>query len=184
MVNTRSRTIRNTPSDINGTDRYSDTESETSFPEVLSRDLIREFDNGDLLNGRNDNERSIVDQRFFEMNKQITELTNIVLMLTEKISSSNREGNNLNTVSIGHETRSDMVTGASTSNTQTQTNPQRPPTSQYPQPSTNQIEYIVTEIHHLRDTMSDNVQHPKIPQTQVPLFRGNRKNITSLKTSW
>ena len=76
MVNTRSRTIRNTPSDINGTDRYSDTESETSIPEVLSRDHIREFDNGDLLNGRNDNERSIVDQRFSEMNKQITELTN------------------------------------------------------------------------------------------------------------
>ena len=41
------------------------------------------------------------------MNRQITELTNLVLTLTEKISSSNREGNNLNTVSIGHETRSD-----------------------------------------------------------------------------
>ena len=33
----------------------------------------------------------------------------------------------------------------------------------------------MTEIHHLRDTMSDNVQHPKILHTQVLLFRGNIK---------
>ena len=42
------------------------------------------------------------------MNKQITELTNLVLVLTEQISSSNREGNDVNTVSIGHETRFDI----------------------------------------------------------------------------
>ena len=148
MVNTRSQTARNTSSNMNGTDRYSDTESEGRVPEVLTRDQMREFDNGNLLhsrNERNQTERLTVNQRFSEMNKQIIELTNLVLVLTEKLFSSNREGNDLNTVSIGHETSSDMVTGASTSNAQT--NPQRPSTSQYPQSSTNQIEDIVTEIH-------------------------------------
>ena len=96
---------------------------------------MREFDNGNLLNGRRETERLTVYQRFSEVNKQITELRNLVLILTEKISSSTREGNDINTGSIGQETRSDMVTGASTSNTQT--NPQRPSTSPYPQSSTN-----------------------------------------------
>ena len=74
---------------------------------------MNEFDNGNLLDYRNESERHTVNQRFNEMNKQITELTNLVLASTEKISSndkissSNREGNDLNTVSIGHETRSD-----------------------------------------------------------------------------
>ena len=107
---------------MNGTDRYSDTESEGSVPEVLTKDQMREFDDGKLLHSRNETERLTVNQRFSEINKQITELTNLVLVLTEKISSSNKEGNDLNTVSIGHESRSDMVTGASTSNAQT--NPQ------------------------------------------------------------
>ena len=44
------------------------------------------------------------------MNRQISELTNLVLALTEKISSSNREGNELNTVSNSHEARSDTTT--------------------------------------------------------------------------
>ena len=42
--------------------------------------------------------RDTVNQRFFDMNRQIIKLTNLVLALTEKISSSNREGNELNTV--------------------------------------------------------------------------------------
>ena len=92
---------------MDGLDRYSDTESESSIPEVLTRDQIREFDNGNILHGRNEPEQLTVNQRFSEMNKQITELRNLVLILTEKISSSNREGNDLNTVSVGHGTRSD-----------------------------------------------------------------------------
>ena len=90
-------------------DRHSDTESESSIPEVLTRDHIREFDDGNLLHSTNGPEQLSVNQRFSEMNSQITELTNLVLILTEKISSSNREGNDLNTVSIGHETRSDKA---------------------------------------------------------------------------
>ena len=92
---------------MNGTDRHSDTESEGSVPGVLTRDQTREFDNGNLLHSRNEVERLTVNQRVSEMNKQIIELTNLVLVFTEKISSSKREGNDLNTVSIGHEIRSD-----------------------------------------------------------------------------
>ena len=66
-----------------------------------------------------------------------------------------------------------MVTGVQTNNAQT--NPMRTSTSQYPQSFAHQIDDIVTEIQHLRDTMTDSVQHPKILHTQVPLFRGNRK---------
>ena len=65
-----------------------------------------------------------------------------------------------------------MVTGAPTTNYLP--NPLRQHTSQYPQPSAYQFDDIVTEIHHLWNTMTDTVQHPKILQTQVPLFRGNR----------
>ena len=88
-------------------DRHSDAESEDSLPDVLTRDQINDFNAGDLLNYRNDTERHTVNKRFSKANKQISELTNLVLALTEKISSSNREGIGLNTVSNDHETRSD-----------------------------------------------------------------------------
>ena len=110
MVNTRSQTARNISRNISGTDRYSDAESEDSVPDVVTREQMSEFDNSDLLNSRNMVEQRTVNQRFSEMNKQITELTNLVLVLTEKNTSSNREGNGLNTISTGHETRSDSFT--------------------------------------------------------------------------
>ena len=58
-------------------DRSRDTESEDSVPDILTRDQMNKFD------------------MFSEMNMQIRELTNLVLALTEKTSSSNREGNGL-----------------------------------------------------------------------------------------
>ena len=107
MVNTRSQLARNNSVNMNGMDGNSDAESENSLPEILTSDQINQFHNGDLLNDRNTNERHTVNQRFSEMNKKSSEVTNLVLALTEKISSSNREENELNTVPIGHETRSD-----------------------------------------------------------------------------
>ena len=71
-----------------------------SVPDVLTREQMNEFDNRDLLDLRKEIERRTVNQRFSELNKQTLELTNLVLVLTEKISSSKREGNELNTVSI------------------------------------------------------------------------------------
>ena len=89
-------------------DRHSDSESECSIPEVLTREQIIEFNDGDVLNYQNNSGRDSVNQRFSDMNRQINELTNLVLALTEKISSSNRgnrEGNELNTVSNNYEAR-------------------------------------------------------------------------------
>ena len=77
-------------------DRTSDNESEASFPDVLSRDQMTELDSDNLLNDRNNIERNMIDQRFYEMNRQIVELTDLVLALTQQISSNHREGNGLN----------------------------------------------------------------------------------------
>ena len=140
---------------------------------------MNEFDNGNLLEYRTEAERRAVNQRFTEMNTQTSELTNLVLVLTEKISSSNREGNVVSTASNEQDTRSDKVTGAPTINPQT--NPLCPSTSQFPQSSTNQIDDIVNEIHHLRDTTTNTVQRPTRLQTQVPLFRGNRETYNEFE---
>ena len=64
---------------MNGTDRYSDAESESSIPEVLTREQMNEFDNKNLLDYRKESEHHTVNQQFKEMNKQISELTNLVL---------------------------------------------------------------------------------------------------------
>ena len=84
-----------------------DNESEYSFPTTLSRNQINEFENGDLFNVRQNSSLNSVDQRFMEMNKQISELTNIVLALTEKISSPTTECSGLNTVINTSVARSD-----------------------------------------------------------------------------
>ena len=99
MVNTRSQTAKNISTEAYTMDKNSDTESEGSVPEVLSREQISEFNNGDLIFNQNYFEMNTINQRFYEMNKQIADLTSLVLALTDKISSSNREGNGLNTVS-------------------------------------------------------------------------------------
>ena len=74
-----------------------------------------------------------------------------------------------------------MVTGVSPTNYLANPHPTHQSTSRYPQPQAHQFDDIVTEIHHLRDTMTDTVQHPKILQTQVPLFRGNREKYNEFE---
>ena len=74
----------------------SDNESEASFPDVLSREQMTELDSDNLLNDRNNIEKNTIDQRFYEMNRQIGELTDLVLALIQQISSNQREGNGLN----------------------------------------------------------------------------------------
>ena len=92
---------------MNGSDRYSDAEYEDSVPDILTREQMNEFDDGNLLSYRNEAERRTVDSRFTEMNRHINELTALVFALTEKLSSSNREGNFLNTISDESDPRSD-----------------------------------------------------------------------------
>ena len=115
------------------------------------------------------------------MNKQISDLTGLVLALTEKLSSNVGEGNNQSTASDKTCARSDMVTGVSPTNYLTNPHPTHHATSRYPQPPANQFDDIVNEIHHLRDTITDTVQLPKILHTQVPLFRGNRKKYNEFE---
>ena len=84
----------------------SDSESDYSVPGKLSRDLMIEFDNGDLLYRDRDFDRNRIEQRFADINRQIGELTNIVLSLTEKISSNIRR---LNVLSTESNRRSDSM---------------------------------------------------------------------------
>ena len=72
-----------------------DNESDVSFPEVLTREQMTDFDSNDILNRQNIAERNPIDQRFYEMNWQIGEVTDLVLALTQQISSNQREGNEL-----------------------------------------------------------------------------------------
>ena len=178
MVNTRSQVRSSIPVFMSGKDKHdrsSDTESECSVPEVFSRNQIDELDNGNLIRTDNNSEQRSIDQRFSDMNKQISDLTGLVLALTEKLSSNVGEGNNQSTASDKTCARSDMVTGVSPN--LTNPHPTHQSTSRYPQPPANQFDDIVNEIHHLRDTMTDTVQHPKILHTQVPLFRGKPGKI-------
>ena len=185
MVNTRSQNVDSYAACSSGIEQNSDNEIEYSFPNTLSRNQMNEFENGDIINGRHNSNLSSVDQRFMEMNRQISDLTSIVLALTEKISSSTTECSGLNTVTNTNVTRSDMVTGVST-------NPSPTPNLQQPRrtlptpathqtrdraPPTNepQVDDVLTEIHNLRTTITDGVIQPKILQTQVPLSRGNRE---------
>ena len=94
MVNTRSQVAENQRTHMCRPDRHSDTESESSVTEVLTREQINEFDNGNLLDFSGESERQAVNQRFTEMNRQISELTNLVLALTEKISSNEKSSSN------------------------------------------------------------------------------------------
>ena len=80
-------------------DRSSDTESECSVPEVLSRDQIDELDNGNFIRTDNNLEQRSIDQRFSDMNEQFSDLAGLVLALTEKLSSNVGEGNSQSTAS-------------------------------------------------------------------------------------
>ena len=73
---------------------------------MLSREQMIDFDNGDLLNQESKYDRNRIEQCFSDMNRQTGELTNVVLTLTEKISS-NRDGNAINALSNEPNIRSD-----------------------------------------------------------------------------
>ena len=95
---------------MRGMDRQggnSDTESECSVPEVLSRDQIDALDNGNLVHTNCISEQRSIDQRVIDMNKQSSDLTGLVLALTEKLSSNVGEGSKPSTVSHKNCIRSD-----------------------------------------------------------------------------
>ena len=86
MVTTRSQSNQNREMEIETMDRSSDNESETSFPDVLSREQVADLDSDDLLNRRRNNDNYSIDQRFNEINRQIGDLTNLVLTLTHQFT--------------------------------------------------------------------------------------------------
>ena len=61
----------------------SDSESYHSIPEVLSRVQMIDFEDGEILNRNRGSGNDSIERRFSGMNSQISELTNIVLSLTE-----------------------------------------------------------------------------------------------------
>ena len=80
MVVTRSQTFRNNLSESR---KMSDNESGASFPDLLTAEQMADLDNDDLLNRQHSNERNAIDQRFYEMKRQIEELTNLVQALSK-----------------------------------------------------------------------------------------------------
>ena len=74
-------------------DRSSDNESESSFPDVLSRDQIPDLDADDVWHRQQSNDNLSIARRFNEINRQIGDLTNIVLTLTNQFASVDGEGN-------------------------------------------------------------------------------------------
>ena len=107
MVITRSQSSRNRQIDTENMDRTSDNESETSFPELLSREQMVDLDSDDVLTRRQNSSNYDIDRRFNEINRQIGDLTNIVLTLTNQFASVNGEGNRLNPVTTSTNSRSD-----------------------------------------------------------------------------
>ena len=107
MVTTRSQSNRDKQIETQNMDRSSDSESDTSFPDVLSRDQIENLDSGGVLTRHHGNHNNSVDQRFNELNRQIGDLTSIVLTLTNQIASINGEGNRPNIATTSANSRSD-----------------------------------------------------------------------------
>ena len=109
MVTTRSQSSQNRQVETENMDRSSDNESESSFSDLSSRDQIVDLDSDDVLTRCQNSNNYSIDQRFNEINRQIGDLTNIVLTLTNQFASVNGEGNILNTATTSANSRSDRV---------------------------------------------------------------------------
>ena len=118
------------------------------------------------------------------MNRQIGELTNLVLALIHELSSNPRERNGLNMATTNANSRSDMVTGVQNPQPSGSraASPNETPRSDVSAP---QLTDVVTENHHLGNTMGDTITQSKILQTlqnsQVPLFKGNREKYNEFE---
>ena len=91
MVNTRSQILRENRVEQTGEDVYSDTEDNISVADHYSGSYFNDHDDEAVRSQERDHERSRIEQRFMEMNKQIGELTSMVRALTEKVANSREE---------------------------------------------------------------------------------------------
>ena len=78
MVVTGSQSIRNNHLD---SETMSDSESDQGVPQVLSRAQIIEFEIGQTFDRSRDFDTSRIEQRFSDLNRQFSKITNIVLSL-------------------------------------------------------------------------------------------------------
>ena len=76
MVVTRSQFEKNNPLD---SETISDSESNQSVPEVLSRAHMFEFNNGEILDRNRGSDNDRMERRFSDMNRQIGNLTKLTL---------------------------------------------------------------------------------------------------------
>ena len=178
MVNTRSRFNRENRIEQSGTSRYSDDEDNMSVADHFGENILENETENDMREIERDHENHKFEQRFLEMNRQFGELTSIVRALTDRLSNS-REENNRDVLNSETSARSDMVTGVLA-------NPPPIPNTQPPRRTPHslldpQMGEVMTEIQHLRTTMTDGVIQPKRLQTQVPLFRGNREKYNEFE---
>ena len=171
MVNTRSQILRENRVEQTEDDRFSDNEDNVSVADHYRESYFGENDDETMRSMERDQVGLRLQQRFIDMNRQIGELTSIVRALTEKITTC-KEGNHKDVLN-DTSTRSDMATRES-ANPMPTTNAQ-PPRRTLPSFPSPQINDVMTEIHNMRTTMTDDVIQPEILQTQVPLFRGNRE---------
>ena len=178
MVNTRSRFNRESRIEQSGTSSYSDNEDNMSFADHFGENILENETENDMREIERDHENHRFEQRILEMNRQIGEFTSIVKALTDRLSNS-REENYRDVLNSETSARSDMVTGVLA-------NPPPTPNTQPPRRTPHslldpQLGEVMTEIQHLRTTMTDGVIQSKILQTQVPLFRGNREKYNEFE---
>ena len=92
MVNTRSGFNRESRFSREESNEYSGDEDNISVADHFAESINGNEDLNGMREIERDHEKHRIEQRFMEMNRQISELTSIVRALTDKMSNS-REGN-------------------------------------------------------------------------------------------
>ena len=91
MVNTRSGFNRESRFSREETNEYSGDEDNMSVVDHFAENVNGNEDLNDMREVERDHEKHRIEQRFMEMNRQISELTSIVRALTDKMSNSREE---------------------------------------------------------------------------------------------
>ena len=91
MVNTKSQMLRENTVEQTGDDEYSDNEDNISVADHYSGSYFNDCSDEAMRSQERDHERSRIEQRFLDMNRQIGELTSMVRALTEKVTNSREE---------------------------------------------------------------------------------------------
>ena len=91
MVNTRSLIKRENQNERSEIDEFVDDEDNVSVADHYSGSYSNDNNEEAVRSQERDYERFRIEQRFLEMNRQISELTSMVRVLTEKVTNSREE---------------------------------------------------------------------------------------------